>query len=245
MDANYNLCFIIAHKYVIGYESYLKTYVDNINTFYPHSFIIIVDNNSDNLHDIVDNISHHSNILLLINNSNSKYELGAYIYALNWIINNKFYNFNYYIFSQDTLVLINKYDFNILINNNITACSMVEFNEKEMPDLYESFKDYTKNILEQLELYNCMDKITFCWGSNFIIHTTKIEQLFNYIKNIVLTVKRDSEAAERYMARIIYELNNHRNFNIDGFLPYYQNKNNCNFNENKRIYFMKKHQFKQ
>ena len=46
------LCFIISHKYYKSYKSFIKYYVDNIKKFYPNSFILIVDNNSENLEDI-------------------------------------------------------------------------------------------------------------------------------------------------------------------------------------------------
>ena len=43
------LCFIICHRHVKGYESYLKYYIDNITSFYRNAKVIIVDNNSTDL----------------------------------------------------------------------------------------------------------------------------------------------------------------------------------------------------
>jgi hypothetical protein len=255
MEENYRTCFMIAMCYQRQYPSYIKIYVDNIKRLYKNSFIVIVDNNSKNVKDIYDTFNDYSDMVIIENDSNSKYELGAFIFGIKWIIeNNKVNDFNYYIFTQDTLVLTNKYDFNILNNNNILACSIVEFNQNEMidPKTGNVYLDpERREILEPLGLYNFLEQITLCWGCNFICSNTKLLPLFDYIKNIQLNNKRDSEASERYMARIIFELNNHRNFNIDGYvcfgLPYHGYYAKCPDhneplfnNNNNKLYFQKK-----
>jgi len=45
--------FIIAHKYVRGYTSYIEYYVNNIQTHYPEALTIVVDNNSEHIDDIL------------------------------------------------------------------------------------------------------------------------------------------------------------------------------------------------
>jgi hypothetical protein len=259
MEENYKTCFMIALYYKRENVSYIKIYVDNIQRLYKNSFIVIVSNESSNIVDIYDTFKNYSNIIIIENTSNSKYELGAFIFGIKWIIdNNKTNDFNFYIFTQDNLILTNKYDFNILINNNIYACPICEFHQNVLFD--ETGNVYLdkerRQILEPLGLYNCLDKITLCWGCCFITNNEVIPHLFNYIKDIVLTSKIDSEASERYMARILYELNEHRNFNIDGWISYglpitkYYAKcpdsNDPIFNyNNNQVYFQKKHQNKQ
>lgn len=63
-----------------------------------------------------------------------------------------------------------------------------------------------------------MNNFTMCFGVSFVYNKTKIHELFNYIKNIVVTSQVEAQASERYMGRIIYELNNHSTFNIDGYM---------------------------
>jgi hypothetical protein len=81
-----------------------------------------------------------------------------------------------------------------------------------------------KSVLIPLGLYSCMNNYTGRYGVSFVYNKTKIHELFNYIKNIVVTSPIEAEQSERYMGRIIYELNNHSTFNIDGYM--YDNLNN-------------------
>jgi hypothetical protein len=241
MEYNHFLCFIISHKYYRGYESYLTHYIDNINKFYKNTYILVIDNNSTYIEDIYIQLKKYNNVKLLINDSDSKFEVGAYTYGINYIINNNLVNlFDYYIFTQDTMVLKNKYNFKNLDNNNITACTIYSYHQDH---IYPELRNY---ILQQLNLFNKLDKITFCWCCCFIIHNSKLLQLYNYLKNIKLLYRRDSEAAERYLARILYELNNNRNFDIDGNLlnlKYDQFSVNI-LDNNNDYYFIKRCQHK-
>ena len=240
----HKICFIIAHKYSRNCPSYIKITVDNIQKFYPESFIVIVDNNSTNIEDIYRLFLNYSNLNLVINDSNSKYELGAYIRGLNWLIEKNFLDYDYYMFLQDTLVFMKKYDFNILENNNIKATPIIFFTFNEGCGI-EYLREQQRTILEPLNLFNEFDNMVCCWGSNFIIHKDKFMKLHGYIKDVVLTTKIDSEASERYMGRIIYELNNrNENFSIDGNMCEYCSKTdlyciNLNY-ANNNVHFQKK-----
>lgn len=258
MDVNSKICFIITMKYVKDYETYINIYVNGIQKFYENAFTLIVDNNSDNIEDIYKMLEKYNNIKIITNTSQSKYELGGYIFGIKWLIDNfTLSQYEYYVFTQDTFILTNKFDFNILKNNLIGACSIVEFNENLIIDRHTGKSlpiliDEKKEVLEPLGLYNNMDKIMLCWGCNFVCRNNVIHNLFEYIKNIIVKNKHDSGASERYMGRIIYELNEHRNFNIDGYLKFLEPE--CYLSRCPKtvefvydadlIYFQKKHQYK-
>lgn len=121
-------------------------------------------------------------------------------------------NYDYYIFTQDTF---------ILKNNSIYACYINEHDEQSY--FYYNITEYVYKILKQINLFDHLDKITFCWCVDF----------YNYIKDINMINKFESECFEKYAARILYELNNHKNYNIDGFI-----------NINILSYFEKKYQNK-
>jgi len=210
----YRLVFIIAHKFVRGYKSYTKYYIDTINTFYPESLIIVVDNNSLNKNDIFNTINNIPNVILLDNNIICKFEIGAYQVGLKYLIDNNFVNkYDYCICTQDNFILKNKYDFNQLKQKNITACPINGF----YPDGVSP--EITYNILTRLNLYNNMDKIDFCWCSSFVINTIHIQQLYDYFKQIVISTRYEGAASERYLARILWELNGQKDCeSIDGNL---------------------------
>jgi hypothetical protein len=203
--------FIIAHKFFRGYESYLKYYIENILSFYEDPLIIIVDNNSTHKDDIFNTLPVRNNIVLLDNDIECKFELGAYQVGIRYIIDNGLTNkFDYYVCTQDNFILKNKYDFNILAKDNHTACPINSMkNDHEL-------REISGPILNRLGLLDNMDKITFCWCSSFVVANTKLEQLYGYLKQIVMTVRTESCAAERYLARILWELNDHKNTDIDG-----------------------------
>jgi len=207
--------FIIAHKYYRGYESYVEYYINNIKKFYKESLIIIVDNNSTYVEDIFSNLRKYDNVVLLENNIDCKFEIGAYRVGLKYIIDNNLLNkYSYVVLTQDTFVIKNKVDFNSLYEQNITACPINSYINDGM------LQHISNNVLGSIGLLNNLDKITFCWCCSFIVSTTKIEQLLNYIKDIKITVRDESCAAERYLARILWELNEYKNNDIDGDIRY-------------------------
>ena len=116
-------CFVIAHRYVRGYISYIEHYIDNITKFYENALIIVVDNNSPYKDDVLDKFKNKNNIILLDNNIEHKFEQGAYLVGVNYILENNLLNkYDYYVFTQDTYILKNKYNFDILIDNDVFAC---------------------------------------------------------------------------------------------------------------------------
>jgi hypothetical protein len=248
---NYKLCFIIAHKYFREIPTYIKIYVDNIFKFYSDAFVLIVDNNSDNSNDINIEFKNYSNLVIIENISESKYEIGAFTFGLNWIIrNNLLSSYDYYIFTQDTLILSKKYDFDYFKTNNIVCSSIVQhdqFTSNGNGNSSTYLKQEMEDILNKIGINNPID-VPICWGNNFICSLTKINILINYLKQIIINTKKDSEIAERFMGRIVYELNNQHSFAIDGYLEhgYYYKTNpyDIDFNyNNTQLYFQKKHQY--
>ena len=233
------ICFIISHRYYRGYPTYIKECVDNILLFYPKSYVLIVDNNSEYIDDIKNIfVDKNDKVNILINDSICKYEIGAYKYGINWLIqNNILDNYDYYVFIQDTMFVKKKYDFNILKENNILAASIYRNDQDGIAyDIY-------KSVLESNGLFNNLDKAPYyCPYCSFIINKIKILDLLNYIKDIVIKERIESEASERYLGRILYELNNQSNYDIDGTssasIKY--NLGACNFfNPDVDYYFVK------
>lgn len=249
---NYKVCFIIAHKYFREYPTYIQIYVDNIFKFYSDAFVLIINNNSDNINDINITFKKYANLAIIENISESKYELGAFTFGINWFNDNNLLSYyDYYIFTQDTFILSKKYDFDYFKNNNIECSSIVQH------DYVRSAGDSVRStylipemeaVLRKIGINNSIN-VPICWGNNLICSKTKIHRLFNYLKQITIKTKKDSEVAERYMGRIIYELNNQQSFAIDGYLEHcYYDKTNAydiNFDHNNmQLYFQKKHQYK-
>jgi hypothetical protein len=215
MDRN-KVIFIIAHKYFRGYESYVEYYVNNIRNFYEKSLIIVVDNNSIYKDDIFDKLKIYDNVILLDNNIESKHEIGAYNVGLKYLIdNNLLKNYDYVTMTQDNFIIKNKLDFNKLYEENVYACP-INGCHTDISSIHGGYEDFFIPILSNLNLNNNLDKISFCWCLSFIVSTNKIEQLYDYLKEIIITTRWESCVSERFMARILWELNDHRNYDIDG-----------------------------
>jgi len=201
---NYNLCFIIAHKYCRNYKIYIKYYIDNINKFYNNSLVIIVDNNSKYIDDIKILLNDYKNVLLLTNNTESKFEPGAYNVGINYIINNNLLeNYDYYIFTHDNFILKNKYDFNILKNNNTNACAL----HTHFGSFYVN--ENIINILTKINLQHRINELETCWACSFVLNKIKIIDYLNITKDIIATNKQGSHDYERYVSGILYYLNDH------------------------------------
>jgi len=205
------IVFIIAHKYFKGYTSYLKYYISNILNFYENPLILVVDNNSLNKNEIFDTIDKNDNIIFIDNQIESKFELGAYQVGINYLIDNKLINeYDYFVFTQDNYIIKNKFDFNTLKINNTHAAPLIGWQN----DLAKM--DIVKPVLTNLGLFNRLDETNLCWCNSFVLSKDKVIEFYNYIKDIVITVRHQSEGSERYLGRILFELNNGVNFSIDG-----------------------------
>ena len=221
MDIDRNrVIFIIAHKYFRGYDSYVEYYVNNIRKFYENSLIIIVDNNSTYKDDIFDKLKVYDNVVLLDNNLDSKFEIGAYTVGLNYLIENKIDNYDFVALTQDNYVLKNKVDFNNLHSNGTKACPLVGCRQDpsltDYLSIHNDCRDVWQPILSKFNLLDNLDKISFCWCNSFVISTSNINKLYEYFKQIVVKIRWESCASERYMSRILYELNGCVNHTIDG-----------------------------
>lgn len=216
---NHNPCFIISHKYYRGYESFVSLYVENILKNYKNPLIILVDNNSKYKEDIFRQFENSTNVILLENNIECKFEIGAYKVGIEYILTNNLLNeYEYYFFTQDNFILNNKVDIDSLLQNNTTACPINSyFFDGECKNVWEP-------LLNSLGLNNNLDKIDFCWCSSFMIHRTKITQIFEWFKPIIINNRWQSSASERYLARMLWELNNYRNTSIDGDCRELKNK---------------------
>lgn len=224
-------CFIIAHKWVSGYTSYIKHYVDNIKSFYSQYLIIIVDNSSEFKEDQLGQFIGVDKIILLDNLSEYRFEQGAYLTGLNYLIEkNLIHKYDYYVFSQDTYILKNKFNFDELIEKEVLACPISwgvgtqDFSlDHILPHLKllnvydESLELNTDVSLCHLEEYeeNILKKILHCYSTSYVIHKSRMNELFEYLKKIKITTRWESELGERYFAWVLYKMNGNKNYQID------------------------------
>ena len=215
--------FIIAHKYIRGYESYVEYYINNIKKYYEQSLIIIVDNNSTYVEDIFSNLRKYENVVLLNNNIECKFEIGAYNVGLKYLMDENLYkDFSYIVMIQDTFIIKNKVDFNILYQKNVTACPIVDC-YGDLSNVHRGYYESFLPILERLNLNSNLENSSFCWCNSFIISSEKVMVLYNFIKDIVITERWDSCVSERYLGRILWEINDKKKYDIDGDLYQIQN----------------------
>ena len=227
INDDYNICFLISCKYNRNYITYIKYYVDNIIKFYTNYLIIIIDNNSVYINELIDlfNFLNYKNIVIITNNIECKFEIGAYKMGIMYLFkNNLINNYNYYVFTQDNFVLKNKYDFNILKNNNIFASAFNYLNiyppyEEENPGLIS----ITRDMLNKLNINDSYKIDKLCWCNSFVLHNSKIINFYNIVKDIIIEVRTFSVATEFYLPKILLILNNNKLFTIDGFAEWRNN----------------------
>jgi len=239
IDVNDRIVFIIAHKYIRGHATYLKYYTDNIKTYYPKALTVVVDNNSNHVDEIFQTLEQNDRLILLSNNIDCKFEIGAYRVGMRYLIDNNILDdYKYVVCTQDTFVLKNKYDFNILNNQNTTACTINSFHQDGL------FQQASHAILAHLGLNNNLDKITFCWCNSFVVSTIKVHQLLGYLEQLTIQRSVEREVSERYLARILWELNEYINTDIDGNISNLNQHYDCHtvdiINSTTPTYFVKR-----
>ena len=219
MEDNYKVCFIIANKYIKGYVSFVDYYIENINKFYKDSLILIVDNNSVYFDEFLEKIKkvNHNHTIVLINNSECKFELGAYKFGMKFLIqNNLLDKYDYYICTQDTHVLTNKFDFNNFIANETFACPIKTFINDTFNRHSHTFNTpLVELILNRLNLQNNINDLRLCWVNSFVIHKSKIEEFLHITNDIITINKYHSCECERFLSPILYKLNNYKNSAIE------------------------------
>lgn len=201
-----SLCFIIACKVYRSYDSYIPFYVSKIKEYYPEAMIILVDNNSD-YSELYTQFSSMNNLIVLENTSESKFELGAYKFATEYIKNNNL-KFDYYVCSQDTFVLVNKYDFNTLVKDNVKACSIGHFYFHRSSGLHI-------NVLKRLGLYDPSETFLCCWCVSWTCDHESLLKINDLLLSIIPKTRYESMETERYMGKILKMLNNNIEYAIE------------------------------
>jgi hypothetical protein len=223
-----SIFFVISLKYYREKPTYIKEYVSNIFKFYPNSFILIVDNNSENIEDINEFFINYSNINIITNTSESKFELGAYNFGINYILENGLNDdYEYFVFTQDTFVIHNKYNFENLLINDVKACPIVgSYPGTFSNDLRDRMGHHTghknqyliKYTIMRLGLVDAIPELTFCLSNSFVLQKNKLfefSQLTNFIK---IKNKVQSESSERFLAGVLYLLNGRKNSSVEKFV---------------------------
>jgi hypothetical protein len=196
------VCFIIAHKYYRGYHSFLKYYIENIQKFYPEALTVVVDNNSKYPEDVFGPLRGLSNVVFLTNDYEGKFELGAYKVGTQYVIDNGLVDdYTYFVCTQDNFILKNFFDFSGLAAKKTYALPI----NSMFADKYGM--DACNRVLDKIGLNDNWDKINFCWCVSFVVANHKVKQLNSYLATIQQKTRHESEAAERYLARILWELN--------------------------------------
>lgn len=206
--------------------------------------------------DLINKFDGYNNVIILQNKSNCLFEIGAYKYGIEYMETCELLDkYCFFVFTQDNFILKNKYDFDILLKNNIFACTI---NEHSKVSNGKCGFFYSKDVQDMLTKVNntensqkiiCVEDVTFCWCISFVLHKSVVLQFYEYIKDIVVTDRLESEYGERYMAIILYKLNNYKNFSIDGDantidLLGYDYMNVDPLNNNIKNFFVKKCQQK-
>jgi hypothetical protein len=205
-DINRRLCFVIAHKYFKGYESCIKQYVETIVDSYPDARVLIVDNNSGYLNEVFQDIDWCDGVTWIDNKKPGKFEIGAYYAAM---CHEDLSQYGYVVFSQDNFILKKRYDFEHLLENKIKAASLVSWTNDWAK------MDICSPILDMLQL-SADPSARLCWCHSFIVSGDMIPRLQEIFSKIDITTRHQSEASERYLGQILFDMNEGVNHDIDG-----------------------------
>jgi hypothetical protein len=227
-------CFILAHKYIRGYTSFIQLYINNIRAFYGvQALILVVDNQSAGLEDVFPpNNTHDSQVIILQNDGqiNGFYDVGAYIFGLKWLIKQgRFRDYEYFVFSQDTYINIQPLDFGGLVQAELWACPVVSCfpGQNSLANQHPHCAD-VRTILEGLRprtaeggktLYDYRVDAPLCFANTFLVHQSRIFELYYYIKDFCLIYKPHMEIYERVLPCILCDLNEGRSAALDGLIP--------------------------
>ena len=249
MEENYNVCFIIALKYYRNYQTSITYYVDNIQKYYKNAFTIIVDNNSTYIQDINEMFKDYKNLVIITNIGECKFEIGAYKAGISFLITYNLINtYDYCVFTQDTFVLKNKYDFDNLRKNNTLATTLVSWaNSITSSYNHGFFVEISQKVLSSLNLQNSIHLLSLCFSNSFILHRSKVLEFLDIVKDIVITKRVESVYSERYLSGILYHLNNRIIADIDGDmerLEYNNQKVSIIYDNIPNHYFVKRAQQK-
>ena len=248
-----SICFIISHRYYRNYTSYIKYYIDNIIKFYENPLILVIDNNSKYISDIIEILKDYLEVKILINDTDCKFEIGAYKVGINYLMdNNLIQKYDFYVFSQDTYVIKNKYDFNNLVNNNITATAFYAYTSLPTSLKFGYFySPISKKIIDNLNFdpknreYDIINTFNLCSCCSFVLHYLKITEFLDIVKDVVITTRFESECSERFLSPILYRLNNNKISEISNELLQPYNVYTVNIiDDNVPNFFIKKFQQK-
>jgi len=204
------LAFVVAMRYVRGYESYIPLYVQRVRELYPSSKIIIVDNNSLYPDEILHDISFDDDIYFLVNTSETKFEVGAYKLAIDFLELSIRDPIDYVVFSQDTFLPNKQLDFDLLKKNRVMAAPFGNYYQ----DGYRI--DFVRRALKAVELNEIDKPAVFCWCCCFVLAKEKLSALRLYLEPQIAKTREDSSAAERYLGVMLYELNGKALYGLDG-----------------------------
>lgn len=194
-------CFVIAHRHVVGYESYLQFYIYHIEKYHSGSCIIVVDNNSASPLGNEDYIRDNKRVVFLTNLSNCKFEIGAYLTGIDFLVSRAMLPlFDVIFFTQDNFVLKNKINHKRLCRDQFVAATICTFD-------FWDIDDVTKKMFHDLKLSFDRSKVHFgCWCSSFLIRANLVEVLRSRLGRLTLTTRAQSQAGERALGQLLSQL---------------------------------------
>lgn len=179
------IAFVIAHKYYPQYPSFLDAYIYSIKKHYDCD-VFVVDNQSADISHLLSLFT--DKVHLMVNDSENKFELGAYRYALERIG-----RYDHIVFTQDTFILRNKATFD-------KVATLVDF----------PWDNGHRHIYEQVLLRNGLnnryDECKGCWCNSFVLSDSVRDEFMRLTDWPIVRTRRESEACERYLGRILLEL---------------------------------------